>query len=295
MDWIKLASEAMSTPLRQHGTRRAVGPCPFCAKYDGYGGDDRFICFDDGGWICSHCRAMHRQAAGWWQVPEDVQAIRDKQQERKASAKELYTQMHGCQDWIGYTKAVWVHLDKWAEHGITEQTVIENGLGYCHQAPGTNLPSLTIPVFYGGKLYDIRHRLLGGDEGQKYRSHLPGLVPIYYGLDAIATGQPLLVVEGEKKAIVLKQFGLVNTLAYPGVNFLGQITHYLAKCGGQPGQELIFTPDPGTTKQVIVQAHKLRDLGYKPSLVDCPGKPDDFVLRYGVDVLKSMIELRRYL
>lgn len=305
LPWMIEAEEKMKTPLTYHTSDQATGPCPMCDRLDGDGGEDRLVCFEDGGWFCRGCKRQqetnpNRKYTGWWsndnRTPERVE---ERKREKLERTKEAYSRMHTCQDWIAYSQAVnsdQALMFHWLEQGLQENTVLRWGLGYCTETPcdEQKRPSLTIPVFFQGKLFDIRHRIIGAEGNEKYRSHLPGVVPIYFNLDGIKGGQQVYVVEGEKKAMVLMQEGFSPCLAYPGINFI-QYLAPLLKREGSKDQEFILLPDPGSVMKVEQAVYPLRREGYICSIVDPIEKPDDMVLEYGPSSLKAAVDLRRRL
>ena len=213
-------------------------------------------------------------------------------QQKAAESKAAYAAMHDNRDWLAYNDSA--RADLWLERGINEASIEKWGLGFCERAPFTNpiAPSLTIPVFYGQRLYDIRHRILGGAEGQKYRSHLKGIVPVYFNLDNLGGGKQVYLVEGEIKAIRLMQEGVSPVIAYPGIQFIQYITG-LVKRHGTPGQEFIAIPDPGTFTQVEKYLGTVAELGNTCSIVELIDKPDDFVDEFGAICLTDAIRMRR--
>lgn len=288
--WITLATKALNINLRKHGTRRADGPCPFCAAATGVGGVDRFVVFEEGNYWCQQCGTK-----GWWiEKPLSADDVARQLEQKQEQTRAAYENMHQKdQDWIGYNKAV--KLDLWAERGITPETVNRWGLGYCDLAPYTDppKPSLTIPIHYGGKLYDIRHRILGGVDGQKYRSHLAGIQPLYFNLDNLGSAPTVYLVEGELKAIYLMQEGFTPVIAYPGVKFL-QFLPGLIKRQGAKGQEFAILPDPGTENAALKVLKLVVEAGYRASIVDLIEKPDDFLAHYGEICMRQAIGFRSY-
>ena len=99
----------------------------------------------------------------------------------------------------------------WAGKGINRQTIKDYQLGYtsnCPTAPGVQ--SYTIPIRYSGKLYNIRHRLKDRLK-DKYRPEMAGLPNFIFNADILkyeSSYAPLIIVEGEIKAMVLRQWGL---------------------------------------------------------------------------------------
>jgi hypothetical protein len=298
-NWIVEAETAISglfgasLTLTRHGANgQAVGICPICLQRTGDGGEDRFVTFREGNYWCRRC-----ENKGWWDVTrkptrEEIEGQKEKKSEE---LKTLYQMMHQCKDWCHYNKEVIREL--WGEQGLTPADIDKWGLGYCNHYPSmleSIGPTLTIPVFFGGELWDIRHRVLNPASGAtRYRSHLPGLVPIWFNLDRAKPSPTVFVVEGEKKAMIMDRSGF-PTIGYPGVNQL-KFAPALITREFKPNQEIVFVPDPGTECQVIGVAQELKKRGFRVSLVDPLTKPDDFILEYGVVCMQDAIKMRRWL
>ena len=290
MNWIEEASQVIGVPLRRHGTQRAVGPCPYCEQAHGDGGDDRFVVFPEGNYWCNQC---HQK--GWWiEEPPTADVVKKRLQDKAEQTQAAYLAMHDNKDWIAYNNAVKAEI--WADRGINQDSIDQWGLGFCESAPYTDppAPSITIPIFYGQKLYDIRHRVLGGAKSQKYRSHLSGIVPIFFNLDNLCAGKQVYLVEGEIKAIYLMQLGIGPIIAYPGVQYINYLPA-LAKRHKAKGIEFIAIPDPGTTSHVTKYLEPVAELGNLCSVVELIDKPDDFTAEYGLVCMKDAIRFRRKL
>lgn len=196
--------------------------------------------------------------------------------------------------WKAYHKNV--NLDLWGERGITEETVNRWGLGFCIDTPYTAdpvLPSLTIPVYYQRQLYDIRHRVIGGTDADKYRSHLQGLIPIPFNIDGMGSGREVIIVEGEIKAIYLMQAGIPHVTGYPGVNFLDTIPRLISRHVAKGLQEVVMIPDPGSEDRVMKILEAISKQGYKTSIVPLVEKPDDLAIKYGIKIIRDAIRYRR--
>jgi len=110
----------------------------------------------------------------------------------------------------------------WYSKGITDTTIKSYLLGYtsnCPTLPGE--PSFTIPVSFRGRLYNIRHRLANGNNGNKYRPEMAGLPAAMFNADVLTDDlgfvSEIVLVEGEIKAMVLHQYGFA-AVAIPGAN-----------------------------------------------------------------------------
>lgn len=295
MSWIDAASEAVGVSLKPHVEGQAVGPCPNCQQ-----GKDRFVVFVEGNFWCRACNTK-----GWWRenkpTKEELERIRE---EKRRNIEIMYTKMSRCSDWIKYHDNVSEAVEIWFEHGVGIDSIMRWGLGYCKSAPlCPENESLTIPVFHRGRLVDIRHRLIGAIDGNKYRSHMAGLTPPFFNLDAVASGKRLHIVEGEKKAIILMAAGIAPTISYPGIGFAGNICHMVEQeCNGSK-LDIVFIPDPGSfdlppnSKEEVSKLEQaaidLSNLGHRCFALDLFDKPDDFLHEYGVNNFHGALRMVR--
>lgn len=267
---------------RYHASTEAKSACPFCKT-----GDDRFVIFQEGNYWCRQCHVR-----GWWRTKLSSEEINEietvKIAERQATTRKLST----CQDWKIYHREVAEHVSDWETHGINTDDIKRWQLGYSKNH--FSVPSLTIPVFRNGVLVDIRHRLLQVEDGAKYRSHFKNTPPVFFNADVIETAQKVFLVEGEKKAIIMSKFGFNDTISYPGINTQEPLLSFLHN-DGHAGQEFIYIPDPNTIDTVLQAGRELKALGHKVSVIELFLKPDDMLLQFGVQVLKSALTYTRKL
>jgi hypothetical protein len=212
------------------------------------------------------------------------------EKEKRLSALE---RMHNSKDHLRY------HFDMttdqmayWLEEGMTVDTIMKYQLGWCPRCPTDRdqRPSYTIPVFDrdGSTLINIRHRLIGGDSGDKYRPHVAGLGTQLF--NARLTAQPtesIVVAEGEKKSIVLDQWG------FPNVGIMGKRSfkrEWLDWLESFPTVYVALDPDAQESA-----ARLARMFGGRGRVVDLPVKADDFFTRYeGTrDEFKNFIQVAR--
>jgi len=284
VDWIAQASKALGVQLTRHTWREACGPCPNC------GGKDRFIAFDDGG---AWCRRCHMTA--WWieNPDEGRRQMALSRQEKAEHQQELLARMASCTDWQAYHKALLngsgAHLGDWYEHGMSDDDIEKWGLGWCAACPcAPESASLTIPVFRKQTLVDIRHRLIGGERGDKYRSHVAGLVASVFNVDALHSAEMVIVVEGEKKAIASVRAGFAASLGMPGAQFVDPLLRIMADL--LESQRVILALDPDQTVNAECIALQI---GSAARVADFPAKPDDFLLRYGAKSYAEVIKQAR--
>jgi hypothetical protein len=166
------------------------------------------------------------------------------------------------------------------------EAVMRWGLGYCHQCPTfPRSPSLSIPVFGGGRLLDIRHKLLKTTPvSGKYRSHVTGLglTVNLFNRDSLRV-RNCVVVEGEKKAIILEEYGIAACGVYGSGG-----TRELVSIAKKTPLTVIVALDPDVEEQAWRLASSLAKTGAIVSIAHFPTKPDDFILRYGVDVTNEI-------
>lgn len=285
--WMERAAALFGVGLRYHTTGQAAGPCPRC------GGTDRFTVFVEGNSYCRQCRLKR-----WWDRPDDVrERIAEEalvKREAQARARQAIAE---CRDWMDYHQQAIDEprlLGLWEERGVTRVEVEKWGLGVCSSCPlAPGRASLAIPVFRGQRLLDIRHRLIDGTQGDKYRSHVSGLVPAPFNLDAVPSTGHLLIVEGEIKAIHLIRAGY-PAVGLPGTNLFDEL---VAEVASYPGVERDITLmlDPGADEPAEALAQALLPLGHPVYLADAFGKPDDLLLDGGPDVISTILkQARRY-
>ena len=196
--------------------------------------------------------------------------------------------MHHCQAWLHYADAQ-EKFEQWAQHGMGEGDIKRWGLGFCDACPVfPQHASLTIPVFYHGQLFDIRHRLIDGD-GPRYCSHMPGLTPSFFNLDSVAGDKTVYITEGEKKVISLARTGLRVVVGVPGQAFYKRLAQIFERIL-EPNQEVVFIPDPGTVEIVAEYAQKIKNKTY---VVEGWLKPDDLLAEIGIPAFHRFLEMRR--
>jgi hypothetical protein len=285
MGWVAEASVVVGIALHHHSSGEAHGPCPEC------GGDDRFIVKESGWYWCRQCHYK-----GYWIPKEQIGEAREREKvHRDLAARQAAFELarDGCrwqayhEECISNSKA----MDLWAESGISEWSVRKWGLGWCASCPTfPSSESLTIPVFYKGRLVDIRHRLLFPTEDSgKYRTEFPGTRPWFFNADAIQAG-PFLLVEGEKKTIVLDSFGIRAV----GLQGLSQGIKPLLTLVPSEKWLVIVALDPGQQEQIAATRIALQLLEKcHARIADFVQKPDDFVTRYGAGLAMEVIKQSR--
>lgn len=178
-----------------------------------------------------------------------------------------------CRTWEVY--ALCPDLSYWLSEGIPEESVRKFGLGLCQDCPMyPGHKSHTIPVWEYGKLVNIRHRIINPENPKdKYRPHIPGLGNHMFNSDILSHVDSVVVVEGEKKAIVLDA-QRIATVAIPGASsfkgdWASRFKHLRA---------VWVALDPGMEAQSLRIA---RLIGDAARICNFPTKPDDFLVKYG--------------
>jgi hypothetical protein len=256
--------------------------CPEC------GGKDRYVIWESGNAWCRRCS----RTAFWKKQRGSSEDFNRKKRAKSRSARTEFESKKA--DWLEYHQMALRTPDamqQWAESGINDLAVRKWGLGYTPVCPTyRQSPSLTIPVYGGGHLLDIRHRLtkttpLSG----KYRSHVPGLAlsVSLFNRDALRSKR-CLIVEGEKKAIVLEEHGYATCGMYGS----GASKELLAIAKRFP-LSVIVALDPDVEDQALRLSSALVKTQAQVWLASVPGKPDDFINRYGADIMDEVLRQAR--
>ena len=289
MDTIAIAEAHFHISFKQAGAQewRSLNGCPKCGDGGKGVGSDRFRLFDDDKPLvwCRKCgfTAFIDNLDGS-NKPTEAELLelrlrhierRQEDAERRLSALE---QMARCTDYLAYHRNMndeaWLY---WNTQGMMSETITRYQLGYCSRCPTDHdaRPSYTIPVINGGKLRNIRHRLIGADNGDKYRPHMAGLPATLFNADYVTSpqGPTILIVEGEKKSIITAQTGFAN------VGIMGQAAF-------KPEWARAFTPfevvyialDPDAATKAYETAKLFEQRG---RVVSLPEKLDDMITLYG--------------
>ena len=240
--------------------------------------------FEDGGYWCRQC-----QIKGWLDnhatiqlSPQQLNEIRLRRLERQMLEHDrrlsALERMHKCTDHVQYHKLMddddWEY---WHQQGMFDDTIKKYLLGICYNCPTDreHRASYTIPVINDKKLVNIRHRIADATDGDKYRPHMAGLGNTLFNADFVYDSDPkqIIVCEGEKKSIVLDQWG------FDAVGVMGK--------GGFPDRwamkferfGLVYVClDPDAREE----AFRIADLfGERGRVVVMAHKADDFFTLYG--------------
>jgi DNA primase len=256
----------------------ASAPCPFCNQ-----GIDRFLIFADGGYWCRQCNAKgwideeenHQKPSRQEMLERRIAQIerRQKEHERRINNLEI---MHRSQDHVRYHQALTDDtLEYWLSEGIEPNTVDRYLLGYCESCPTfRQSASYTIPVINRSRLENIRHRLVSPNGTGKYRPHMKNLGNPLFNVDLLDDAKErILIVEGEKKSIVLAQAGFPNVGITGKRSFKKEWLPWFDHV-----QEIVVCLDPDATES----AYRLAGIfGERARVAAPPVKIDDAIVRYG--------------
>ena len=293
---IQFAESHWHIQLKRASGDEYVGPCPQCV-----GGVDRFHVWEQkqNFWCrqCGYAGFLDSLGNATKMTTEQMVEWRLRQLERENLEKEkrlsALERMHNSKDHLRY------HFDMttdqmvyWLEEGMTVDTIMEYQLGWCPRCPTDcdQRPSYTIPVFDrdGSTLINIRHRLIGGDSGDKYRPHAAGLGAQLF--NARLTNEPaesIIVAEGEKKSICLDQWGFLNVGIMGKRSFKREWMDWL-----ESFQTVYVALDPDAQESAARLAGMF---GGRGRVVTLPVKADDFFTIYeGTrDDFKSFVNVAR--
>lgn len=264
--------------------------CPSC------GGKDRFLFWPDkGNYYCRRCELkgfVSDNPGDSLFTTEQYDAW--KRAERERQKKEHQQQQETIERLSKTNRADFYHAQMtdrsyWYGQGLNDETIDKFKLGYCPACPTyQDSPSWTIPIFYQGKLYNIRHRLANPGANGKYRPETAGLPPAIFNADVLASGDWMTVlVEGEVKAMVLQQYGF-NTIGIPGANSFKDKWVKLFN----PVSIVFVALDPGAEQQAREIGQTLARNEIETRVCRLPAKPDDMIVKYGAnasDLFKFLI------
>ena len=277
----------------------SLAGCPFCGDGGKRIRSDRFHVFTDGSprYWCRMCGArgfIDSLDVGAGPTPEQMVEARlhrleQRQRENESRLARLEVMAH-CSDHLRYHDALTeLAREYWHNQGISDAAIDRYLLGFCPRCPTDRQgrPSYTIPIINRGRLENIKHRLVDASS-DKYRPHTTGLGLSLFNADTLDGKPPrVIVVEGEKKTIVLDQNG------FPAVGIAGKRS---SRREWLPLFERIrrvyIALDPGAAES----AHRLARLfSDRARVVHLPCKIDDMIVQYGAtsDDVEAFVQLGR--
>jgi len=284
------------------GEFRSDGGCPWCG--DGGKGrhSRRFKLFVNGRsgprvW----CRSCGKKAfidSLDKQKPltaEERLVLKKAAEERRA--RELADQI----DALERIKSMDVHLryhealtpsayEYWITQGISPSSMNHYKLGFCDKCPTAPYSSShTIPVVWRDELWNVRHVLTNPNGQGKYRPQMGGLPITLFNADMLDIGgEECMLVEGEKKAMVVQERTGIPTIGTMGKQvFLPHWTKYF-----DDYKTVYVAFDPDAYEEGLRVASLLNG---KSRLASIPVKPDDFFVLHGgtVDGFRKFLDLAR--
>lgn len=287
MDAVLIAEQTFGIRLKRvrADEYRSVTGCPFCGDGGKGAASDRFRVFLDGKprYWCRQCGKQGfldeaRPLTENEKLEARVRALEQKavEHERRLTALE---QLRASNAHLAYHRRLARNeaaLDYWFGEGMTSDTIERYQLGYCDRCPTDHdgRASYTIPVESNGQLWNIRHRLIGGPPGDKYRPHMAGLPSVLFNADYLREAtERILIVEGEKKSIIAAQSG------FPNVGIMGM-------CGFNPAWAKLFANfervyvalDPDANGRAVEIARLFGERGRVVTLFE---KLDDLIVKFG--------------
>jgi hypothetical protein len=260
--------------------------CPFCGE-----GHDRFTIFKNGGFFCRVCGSkgwLNNDQTNWKPDPITIQQAKEctEQLERERQDR-IATWQRGYRD--GQVRS-WhdamspEHREYWRSQGIPDWAIDDYQLGFCSakkimtEHGEITLPVYTIPVYQPTThaIVNVQYRLLNPPPGiGKYRQEYGLPSASFYAAEKV-DGEAI-IVEGAKKAIVVfdtlerkvQVVGLPSNC--PSVRLLRELESY---------RRLYLILDPHSHKQVERIARLLHS---RVGVVTMPAKPDDAIVRHGLD------------
>ncbi len=261
-------------------------PCPFCGE-----GHNRFTIFKDGGFFCRVCGSkgwLNNDQNNWKPDPITTQQVKERTEQLERERQDrIAAWQRGCRDrqvrgW--YDAMSPEHREYWRSQGIPDWAIDAYQLGYCSakkimtEHGEITLSVYTIPVYQPTThaIVNVQYRLLNPPAGVgKYRQEYGLPSASFYAADVV-DGEAI-IVEGAKKAIVvfhtlerkLQVVGLPSNS--PGERLLRELECF---------RRLYLILDPHSHKQVERIARLLHP---RVRIVTMPTKPDDAIVRHGLD------------
>jgi hypothetical protein len=307
VDAIAIFESEFGITLEHASGNEWCGPCPFCVPGKVTGVDRLRVWVGEGqegigSYWCRQCERKgfvdkllggapltdHERRLRRLEAEAERVRRKEREIEQRLSALE---RLNRRDDHKQYYRA----LDEndrawWHSQGIVDATIDAHELGVCYGCPmdyPDHRPSYTIPVYASDRttLLNIRHRLIGPVDGDRYRPHmkdLPGkaLFNAHYAV----TENEILVLEGSKKALCIEQYG------YPATGVFGMHGFDLSWLKRFKARRLMLCPDPDAMRQWSTLGHDIAKEGFTVHVAEFPVKPDDLFIDGG-----TAADFERYL
>lgn len=242
----------------------------------------------------------------WLKVPEQERA--EQALAEAENLKKVRTKIKDCQDWKAYQKYPYLE-EVWASQGVSLPVVRRYGLGFCDSFPVKDMEkddgfikvqTLTMPNFFKGRLMDIRHKIITDlpPKYGKYRSHYPGLKPYPFMGDNICTSEPVLIVEGEKKPMIIEDLmedppDGIRVAGIPGKNAIKEVIQILRN-KEKVRNKIYWLFDPDVAEKMAVKvAQETARLGFPSFVCSSFLKPDEMAREHGIEHIYAMIKYAR--
>jgi hypothetical protein len=291
---IRLAEQRWTgLQFKRKTASEACSPCPFC------GGDDRFLLWDNGHWMCRP-GAGHCGQTGWIDDDQDNRLTEDEKRLRRIEAEQKRLAVQ--QEQMARRLTVLERLNKerpdlayfqnlttdyeaveyWRRQGMTDELIVEYQLGVCPICPTDKegRRSYTIPVLdaTGEVLKNVRHRIANAPNGDKYRPQAAGLGNQLFNSRWVIQGGDVALVEGEKKSIIVTDRFIPSAGVFGCKGFdMAWLSNFDAV------RRLFIAFDPDALKSAWMLGYDIK--AAKPMIevriVTLPVKPDDFFVDYG--------------
>jgi len=306
---VRIAEEKWNIRFKRigGGEYKSDGGCPVCGDGGKGSGSDRFKLFTSNGnpraW-CRKCgyqvfinrliqRDLTAEERRVLAIQAEVDSLKRKQQEHEVRLTKIERLMQ-LQPHIAYHKALTAEaVEYWYNEGISIPYIDKFLLGYCLRCPTDRegRASYTIPVMNNSTLLNVRHRLIGAIDGDKYRPQMAGLGNQLFNTDSmLETKERVVLWEGEKKTIVLSQY--IKGAANVGL---------MGKSGWDADwtplfkgfRDVIIALDPDAHENAYKLGKHFRKHGIRNvRIADFPLKPDDAIVKYGAtgDQIRGILE-----
>lgn len=271
-----------------------AGPCPIC------GGRDRCI-VSNGFYWCRHSSVCggkgnlaSRSASKFRFSQEHLRRI-ENEQKRKEQKKikeqgEKIAALNRSKVWREYHRALLKNfslLQRLESEGITLSAINHYQLGYAarfrtydyESKKSVDVPALSFPHFSlmdKFKCLNIRMRILDHRYAERVAKYLPwrSNLPVLFFPAFTEQDREIVIIEGEKKAIVLQEHG-IPAIGLWGIHAVKEewapwIIHRFEK------RYLVYDADNwGVIQATYKQAERLQA---KPAFLNLPGKADDLLV-----------------
>lgn len=285
--------------IRQRTSNTWSSECPICRDSGHFGNDDpdRFTM-----WAAE----LNKGARGWCRAcsyfswaDEDNRLSREQielatqerirllEQENKR-IKEKIQRIADADFWRRWHDEMTVpQRELWHREGINDWAIETYSLGYCNQyrtwykGREWQSPSMTIPHYgHNWQIRNIQHRLLIPPQpNDKYRNTAGIPMTLFLTEPGEELTGPVLMIEGAKKSIVvyLNLGHKIQVNAFPSKTPSPEMLDQLSNC-----DPIYLALDPDSYDG---QAQKIGErLGLeRVRFVHFPEKPDDMIVRYGID------------